>query len=121
MRVLRQNPTGGATVEAWSEGFVNGVLEILASGSVHHPAWQSCFGDKTTRDEIFGWFGTFVELWNAYAWGATVSDEHVARKLVDEAAPRLRQLIRRELRPLLALIPRRSSSSASQATCSPTA
>jgi diguanylate cyclase (GGDEF)-like protein len=102
---LRRSLDGGATLGRWHEVLATGIEEILESGSVHDPAWRTCFGDGPARDEVFSWVSSFVELRGAFARGATAADEHVARRLVDEIAPALRQLVKRKLRPVLTLIP----------------
>ncbi len=102
---LRRSLDGGATPERWHEVLAIGIEELLEAGAVHDPAWRACFGDEAARGELFAWLSSFVDLRGAFARGATASDEHIARKIVDEAAPRLRQLIKRQLRAVLALIP----------------
>jgi diguanylate cyclase (GGDEF)-like protein len=102
---LRRALTGGVTMGRWHEAFVTGVKKILeAPTTVHASAWRACFGDNKQRSELFQWLGSLVELRNAFAHGATASDEHLARKLVDQTAPRLRAVIKKDLWPVLALI-----------------
>jgi hypothetical protein len=93
------------TIEGWLEVLAAAVDEILGATTVHHAAWRASLGDRATREQVFGWLRSFADLQGAFTQGAAARDEHVARKLVDGAAPRLRQLIRRELRPVLALVP----------------
>ena len=93
------------TIEGWLELLIAAVEEILGASTAHHAVWRASFGDRSTREQVLGWLRSFADLQGAFAQGAAGRDEHVARKLVDEAAPRLRQLIRRELRPVLALVP----------------
>jgi two-component system, cell cycle response regulator len=102
---LRWSLGGSATIEHWLEVLVVGFEEILELQTVHEVAWRACSGSKSARDEVFSWLGSFVDLRNEFARSATASDEHIARKIVDKVAPRLRQLVKRELRAVLALIP----------------
>jgi hypothetical protein len=102
---LRRCLAGGVSLERWCEMIAAGVDEILESKCVHDPAWRACLGDDRTRDEVFVWLDSFVQMHEAFAQVATSGDEHAARQLVDEAAPRLRQLARREWRAVLALVP----------------
>ncbi|HWO24136.1 MAG TPA: diguanylate cyclase [Kofleriaceae bacterium] len=102
---LRRGLGEGTTVERWLEVLITGIEELLKLQSVHAAAWRACFDNKSARGEVVSWLSSFVELRNAFARDATARDEHIARKLVDETAPRLRQLVKRELRAVLALIP----------------
>jgi two-component system, cell cycle response regulator len=101
---LRWCCDGSTSMQRWYVMLVNVVQTILEIDAIHSRAWRACFGDQSSRDELFDYLRSLVNLWNAFPQDATASDERVARQIIDEV-PHLCQLIKRELRPILALIP----------------
>jgi diguanylate cyclase (GGDEF)-like protein len=102
---ITRNLVGPVSMGRWHEILSSAVKELVGAEAVHVAAWRSTFGNKAERSAVLSSFNDLIALRNNFAHDPTANDEHTVREIVDKKGPHLRQLVRQELRPVLALIP----------------